>query len=118
MRLKRHNSGQVLHTAKWKPWRPKTYVGFSDRSRAVQAGKDGLLTSDYRLLALDVWFPLFCLSASVRHLVLLENDHPLVPGQQPAENPSTVAVTKALLPEVVIKKAQARTKRSLQCEFL
>jgi len=37
MRLKRHNSGeQVLHTAKWKPWRVKTYVGFSDRSRAVQ----------------------------------------------------------------------------------
>src|SRR5213593_1537645 len=28
MRLKRHNSGQVLHTAKWKPWRLKTYVHF------------------------------------------------------------------------------------------
>jgi hypothetical protein len=28
MRLKRHNSGQVLHMAKWKPWRLKTYVGF------------------------------------------------------------------------------------------
>ena len=36
MRLKRHNSGQVFHTAKWKPWRLKTYVGFSDRSWAVQ----------------------------------------------------------------------------------
>jgi len=36
MRLKRHNSGQVLHTAKWKPWRLKTYVAFSDRSRAAQ----------------------------------------------------------------------------------
>jgi len=36
IRLKRHNSGHVLHTAKWKPWRLKTYVGFSDRSRAVQ----------------------------------------------------------------------------------
>jgi putative endonuclease len=36
MRLKRHNSGQVLHAAKWKPWRLKTYVGFSHRSRAVQ----------------------------------------------------------------------------------
>jgi len=54
MTLKRHNSGQVLHTAKWKPWRLKTYVGFSDRPRAVQAGKDGLLTSDYRLPAFDV----------------------------------------------------------------
>src|SRR6266508_5849220 len=36
MRLKRHNSGQVLHTAKWKPWRLKTYVAFSDRSRTAQ----------------------------------------------------------------------------------
>jgi predicted GIY-YIG superfamily endonuclease len=36
MRLERHNSGQVLHTAKWKPWRLKTYVGFSDQFRAVQ----------------------------------------------------------------------------------
>jgi putative endonuclease len=36
LRLKRHNSGQVLHTAKWKPWRVKTYIAFSDRSRAVQ----------------------------------------------------------------------------------
>ena len=35
-RLKRHNSGQVLHTAKWKPWHLKTYVAFSDRSRAAQ----------------------------------------------------------------------------------
>ena len=33
MRLKRHNSGRVPHTAKWKPWRLKTYVGFSDRPR-------------------------------------------------------------------------------------
>ncbi len=30
MRLKRYNSGHVLHTAKWKPWSRKTYVGFSD----------------------------------------------------------------------------------------
>jgi putative endonuclease len=36
IRLKRHNSGHVLDTAKWKPWRLKTYVGFSDRSQAVQ----------------------------------------------------------------------------------
>jgi putative endonuclease len=35
-RLKRHNSGQVFHTAKRKPWRLKTYVAFSDRSRAAQ----------------------------------------------------------------------------------
>src|SRR5947199_1202419 len=36
VRLKRHNSGQVLHTAKWKLWRLKTYVAFSDRSRGAQ----------------------------------------------------------------------------------
>jgi putative endonuclease len=36
IRLRRHNAGQVLHTAKWKPWRLKTYVAFSDRTRAVQ----------------------------------------------------------------------------------
>jgi putative endonuclease len=34
--LKRHNSGQVLHTAKWKPWRLKTYIAFSNRSQAAQ----------------------------------------------------------------------------------
>src|SRR5439155_24356783 len=36
MRLKRHNSGEVLHTAEWKPWRLKTYLAVSDRSRAAQ----------------------------------------------------------------------------------
>jgi predicted GIY-YIG superfamily endonuclease len=35
-RFKNHNAGQVLHTAKWKPWRVKTYIGFSDRNRAIQ----------------------------------------------------------------------------------
>jgi predicted GIY-YIG superfamily endonuclease len=33
-RLIRHNRGDVPHTSKWKPWRIKTYVGFSDRERA------------------------------------------------------------------------------------
>ena len=35
-RLIRHNSGKVPHTAKWKPWRIKTYVAFSDSKRAVE----------------------------------------------------------------------------------
>ena len=35
-RLKIHNAGRVLHTAKWKPWRLKTYLGFSDRGRAAE----------------------------------------------------------------------------------
>jgi putative endonuclease len=34
-RLDRHNSGKVPHTAKWKPWRVKTYVAFSDGMRAA-----------------------------------------------------------------------------------
>ena len=35
-RLKSHNSGRVIHTTKWRPWRLKTYVAFSDRRRAAQ----------------------------------------------------------------------------------
>ncbi|HEX4534226.1 MAG TPA: GIY-YIG nuclease family protein [Rhizomicrobium sp.] len=34
-RLKAHNSGKVTHTAKFKPWRLVTYLGFSDHQRAV-----------------------------------------------------------------------------------
>ena len=33
-RLNRQNSGKVLHTAKWKPWRIKTYIALSDEARA------------------------------------------------------------------------------------
>ena len=35
-RLKNHNAGRVPHTAKWKPWRLKTYVAFRDRSHASE----------------------------------------------------------------------------------
>jgi len=34
-RLKKHNAGEVIHTAKWKPWRIKTALAFSDRQRAA-----------------------------------------------------------------------------------
>jgi putative endonuclease len=34
-RLKVHNNGGSLHTAKFKPWRLVTYVGFSDEVKAV-----------------------------------------------------------------------------------
>ena len=34
-RLKVHNSGQVPHTAKFRPWRIKTAVAFTDRQRAI-----------------------------------------------------------------------------------
>ena len=34
-RLAKHNAGEVPHTAKYRPWRIKTYVGFSDAQRAI-----------------------------------------------------------------------------------
>ena len=34
-RLSKHNSGAVSHTAKYKPWRIKTYVAFSNEARAI-----------------------------------------------------------------------------------
>ncbi len=34
-RLKAHNSGQVYHTSKYKPWRVNTYVAFSNHNRAI-----------------------------------------------------------------------------------
>ena len=33
-RLQSHNAGRVAHTAKWKPWRLKTYVAFQSQTRA------------------------------------------------------------------------------------
>lgn len=39
LRLTAHNSGQVPHTAKFKPWRLKTYVAFCDPERAVMFEK-------------------------------------------------------------------------------
>jgi putative endonuclease len=35
-RLRKHNAGQVSHTAKYRPWRLKTYIAFSDRQKAVE----------------------------------------------------------------------------------
>ena len=34
-RLRRHNAGEVSHTAKFKPWRIKTAIAFTDRDRAA-----------------------------------------------------------------------------------
>ena len=33
-RLRKHNAGEVFHTAKFRPWRIKTAVAFSDEERA------------------------------------------------------------------------------------
>ena len=35
-RLRIHNSGQVPHTAKFRPWKIKTAVAFTDRQRAIE----------------------------------------------------------------------------------
>ena len=34
-RFKAHNSGQSLHTAKFKPWRLVSHVAFSDDQKAI-----------------------------------------------------------------------------------
>lgn len=34
-RLSKHNSGAVTHSARYRPWRVKTYVAFSDEVRAL-----------------------------------------------------------------------------------
>jgi putative endonuclease len=33
-RLSAHNSGAVIHTSKYRPWRIKSYVAFTDEARA------------------------------------------------------------------------------------
>jgi len=35
-RLKIHNAGQVFHTAKFRPWRIKTAIAFTERPRAAE----------------------------------------------------------------------------------
>ena len=38
-RLSKHNSGEVTHTAKYRPWRLKTYIAFADEARAFSFEK-------------------------------------------------------------------------------
>lgn len=33
-RLEKHNSGEVLHTSKYRPWRLRTYTAFADQELA------------------------------------------------------------------------------------
>lgn len=33
-RLVKHNAGEVTHTSKYRPWRIKTYIAFSDEKQA------------------------------------------------------------------------------------
>jgi putative endonuclease len=34
-RLEKHNAGEVPHTSKFKPWRIKTYIAFSEPEKAL-----------------------------------------------------------------------------------
>ena len=34
-RLSKHNLGEVAHTSKYRPWRIKTYIAFTDEDRAL-----------------------------------------------------------------------------------
>lgn len=38
-RIQDHNQGKSYHTSKFKPWQLVTYLGFSDRSRALEFEK-------------------------------------------------------------------------------
>ena len=33
-RLQNHNSGKSTHTAKYRPWKLSTFIGFSDRAKS------------------------------------------------------------------------------------
>jgi putative endonuclease len=33
-RLSKHNAGEMLHTSKYRPWKLKSYVAFSNEERA------------------------------------------------------------------------------------
>lgn len=35
----KHNAGEVPHTSKYRPWRLKTYIAFSDENQAVAFDK-------------------------------------------------------------------------------
>jgi len=35
-RLKKHNAGEVPHTAKFRPWQIKTAIAFKEENRAVK----------------------------------------------------------------------------------
>lgn len=37
--LRRHNNGEVISTAKYKPWNLKTYIAFSDAQKALKFEK-------------------------------------------------------------------------------
>ena len=38
-RLAKHNAGEVSHTSKYKPWRLKTFIAFTDERKAFEFEK-------------------------------------------------------------------------------
>jgi putative endonuclease len=53
-RLAKHNAGEVSHTAKYRPWRIKTYIAFSNEKQAFEFEKylksgSGRAFAKYRL---------------------------------------------------------------------
>jgi putative endonuclease len=38
-RVTKHNAGEVPHTSKYRPWRLKTYIAFSDEKQAFAFAK-------------------------------------------------------------------------------
>ena len=34
-RLKEHNSGECIHTNKYKPWKLRTYISFDNKEQAI-----------------------------------------------------------------------------------
>jgi putative endonuclease len=49
-RLAKHNAGAVSHTSKFRPWKIKTYIGFSDAKQA-EAFEKYLKTASGRAFA-------------------------------------------------------------------
>jgi putative endonuclease len=42
-RLRRHNAGEVPHTAKFRPWRIKTALAFTDSERALEFEREDFM---------------------------------------------------------------------------
>lgn len=73
-RLKSHNRGENPHTSKYKPWRIKTAIAFSDRQTAIDF-EEYLKTPSGRAFAKKrLWFPLKAFQVPYRYLTLFLAD--------------------------------------------
>ena len=46
-----------------------------------------------------------CVSNALSHFALLQQNHAVIPGEQPAEHHAAVAIAKTLLPDVMVKES-------------